>query len=81
MAGPAPDVAAILATRLEVLSAIERIRRFPSAWHPLSESVRRCQLKRFPYGLIYVASDPEVLIVAVACLHRRPDYWRNRRKS
>jgi plasmid stabilization system protein ParE len=66
---------------LEVLSAIERIRHHPKAWHPLSENTRRCRLKRFPYGLIYEADDAEVLIIAVANLHRRPDYWRKRRSG
>ena len=66
---------------LEVLSAIERIRHYPKAWHPLSENTRRCQLKRFPYGLIYATDETEVLILAVANLHRRPGYWRNRHTS
>jgi len=38
---------------LEAVAAIERIRQFPDAWHPLGERVRRCRLRRFPYGLIY----------------------------
>ena len=66
---------------LEVLSAIERIRQYPKAWHPLTENTRRCQLKRFPYGLIYEADEAEVLIIAMAHLHRRPGFWRNRRTS
>ena len=41
----------------EVLSAIERIRQYPKAWHPLSENTRRCRLKRFHYGLIYAAGS------------------------
>jgi toxin ParE2 len=64
---------------LEVLSAIERTRQYPNAWHPLTENTRRCQLKRFPYGLIYAADESEILIIAVANLHRRPLYWRDRR--
>lgn len=67
---------------LETIAAIDRIRRFPLAWHPLSESTRRCRLRRFPYGLIYHHDEKgEVLIVAVAHLHRRPDYWRERIKT
>jgi toxin ParE2 len=66
---------------LEVLSALARIRQYPKAWHSLTENTRRCQLKRFPYGLIYEADEAEVLIIAVANLHRRPSYWRNRRTS
>lgn len=63
---------------LETMAAIERIRRFPDAWHPLDEHVRRCRLRRFPYGLVYSATDGDILIVAVAHSHRRPDYWRDR---
>lgn len=65
---------------LEAVAAIDRIRRFPKGWHPLSENVRRCRLRRFPYGLIYHADENGILIVAVAHLHRRPDYWRDRLK-
>ena len=66
---------------LEAVATIDRIRRFPQAWHPLGESTRRCRLRRFPYGLIYHEDKGEVLIVAVAHSHRRPDYWRDRVKA
>jgi toxin ParE2 len=65
---------------IEVLSAVDRITRFPEAWHPLDEDVRRCRLSRFPYGLIYTVEQGEILVLAVAHLHRRPDYWRDRVK-
>ena len=63
---------------LEVVAAIDRIRRFPAGWHPLGEDLRRCRLRRFPYGLIYHADENEILVIAVAHSHRRPSYWRNR---
>jgi len=66
---------------LEAVAAIERIRQFPDAWHPLDQNVRRCRLRRFPYGLIYHADETGVLVVAVAHTHRRPDYWRDRLKG
>ena len=59
---------------IEAVAAIERIRRFPQGWHPLSENVRRCRLRRFPYGLIYHPAVDELVIVAVAHSHRRPSY-------
>jgi plasmid stabilization system protein ParE len=65
---------------IEVLSAADRIVRFPEAWHPLSEGVRRCRLSRFPYALIYTIDTGDILVLAVAHLHRRPDYWRDRLK-
>lgn len=65
---------------IEAVAAIERIRRFPQGWHPLSENVRRCRLRRFPYGLIYHPAVDELVIVAVAHSHRRPSYWHDRLK-
>jgi plasmid stabilization system protein ParE len=65
---------------IEVLSAADRIARFPDAWHPLGEGIRRCRLSRFPYGLIYTLDNDDILVLAVAHLHRRPDYWRDRLK-
>jgi toxin ParE2 len=66
---------------IEVLSAVDRISIFPDAWHPLDVDVRRCRLSRFPYGLIYAVDEGDILVLAVAHLHRRPDYWRDRLKS
>jgi toxin ParE2 len=63
---------------IEVLSAADHIVRFPEAWHPLGEGVHRCRLSRFPYGLIYTIDNGDILVLAVAHLHRRPDYWRDR---
>jgi hypothetical protein len=34
--------------------------------------------ERFPYGIIYELSEDEIVIIAVAPLHREPEYWRSR---
>lgn len=65
---------------LEALAAIDRIRRFPDAWHPLGAEIRRCRLRRFPYGLIYTLDHDDVLILAIAHTSREPGYWRDRLK-
>jgi plasmid stabilization system protein ParE len=64
----------------EVWSAIERIEQYPEAWQPISPRAHRCQTHRFPYGVIYQIREKEgeTLIVAIAHLHRKPSYWRNR---
>jgi len=66
---------------IEALSAADRATRFPEAWNPLEVGVRRCRLSRFPYALIYTVEEGEILVLAVAHLHRRPDYWRDRVKQ
>jgi plasmid stabilization system protein ParE len=58
---------------IEVLSAVNRVSLYPEAWHPLDEEVRRCRLNRFPFGLIYTVDNDDILVLAVAHLHRRPD--------
>jgi plasmid stabilization system protein ParE len=64
---------------VEFLRTIQLIERHPQGWHPLSHNTRRCRLRRFPYGVIYNSPDAQdILIVAVAHLHRRPGYWQDR---
>ena len=63
---------------IEALAAFERIKQFPKAWHPYTENTRRCQTRRFPYGIVYQVLESEILIVAVANLHKRPGYWSDR---
>ena len=60
---------------IEALEAADRIRAFPQGWTPFHRGMRRCRLQRFPYGLIYLVEGDSILIVAVANLHRLPDYW------
>ena len=63
---------------LEVTAAIDRITEFPAAWQTVDVELRRCQLSRFPYALVYAEDGDGVLIVAVSHLHRRPENWQRR---
>jgi hypothetical protein len=62
----------------EVLNVLDRIGKYPEAWQSFSKRTRRCQTRRFPYGIIYQIRKDEILIVAIANLHRKPDYWKDR---
>jgi toxin ParE2 len=66
---------------VEALHALDRIKHFPQAWHPFTDVTRRCQLRRFPYGIIYQTLDAEILVIAVANLHRNPEFWKDRIKE
>ena len=59
----------------EVYAAIGRISEYPEAWHTLSQNTKRCLVNRFPYGVIFQVKCGLLRIIAVANLHRRPDYW------
>jgi mRNA-degrading endonuclease RelE of RelBE toxin-antitoxin system len=57
------------------------IKVYPNGWQQLSNKVRRCLIKSFPYGIIYQVREEEIIIVAVASLHRKPNYWTKRLKN
>jgi hypothetical protein len=57
---------------------VGRIEAHPDAWQPLSANTRRCRTRKFPYGVIYQNRAGEILIVAVAHLHRKPGHWSDR---
>ena len=59
----------------EVYNAVKRIADNPMAWAELSKRTRRCLVSRFPFGIIYQIRDHEILVLAVAHLHRKPGYW------
>jgi plasmid stabilization system protein ParE len=64
--------------RAEVAAAVERIVAFPEAWTTVSPRTRRCQLHRFPYGVVYQVRPDRILVISVMHLRRRPGYWQDR---
>ncbi len=63
---------------LETPKVLKLIEQFPQAWHPLTAEIRRCRLKRFPYGVVYTLDAADILVLAEAYQHRKPGYWRDR---
>jgi len=64
----------------EVQRTVYRIAEYPTAYQQLGPSTRRCLITKFPYGLIYQykQNTNEIIVVAIAHLHRKPDYWSSR---
>ena len=65
---------------LEVYSTIQRSVQFSKAWAVLEGEIRRSLVNRFPYGILYSKEQEGIFVVAVMNLHRKPDYWKNRKK-
>lgn len=63
---------------VESVKVFRLIEQHPDAWHPMTAAIRRCRFARFPYGVIYTSDDQGVLVIAIAHLHRKPVYWRER---
>jgi hypothetical protein len=59
----------------ELDRAARRIAMFPTSCPEIEADLRRCLLARFPFGLIYGIDGLNVVVVAVAHLHREPRYW------
>ena len=62
----------------EVKQAIKRIIQYPEAWSPLSKTTRHCQVKEFPYSVIYCLRKDELLVVAIMHSRREPENWKQR---
>ena len=63
---------------LRVRDAKRSILLYPLAAPLIEKRVRRFILSGFPYDLIYVAFEDEILIVAFAHHSRLPHYWKSR---
>lgn len=60
---------------------VERVAARPLAFSgvPRVPSVRRAQLRRFPFSLLFRLLAGDVIeVLAVAHMRRRPGYWRRR---
>lgn len=64
---------------LEIQRTLDRIEKFPQAWPQLSKNTRRCRVIAFPYGIIYQLKEKEIFVIAVMNLHRKPNYWTDRK--
>lgn len=62
--------------------AIALIVERPVAWQRDSvvsgREIRRFVMRRFPFSIVYYATDDIIQVVAVAHGKRRPGYWRER---
>ncbi len=58
--------------------SVKLIASFPTLYEQISKDIRRCIMNRFPYGIIYGVDDNEIIIIAVAHLKRKPNYWVDR---
>lgn len=61
-----------------VLSSIARIQTYPNLGRLIKRNFRSIPTRTFPYNLIYVVLDDELIIHAVAHQSRKPEYWIDR---
>jgi plasmid stabilization system protein ParE len=59
-------------------SAVESIQGNPHQYQLVYGKARRAMLERFPYALIYVASEHELIVAACFHCSRDPKRWQSR---
>ena len=62
----------------ELNLVFQRIAESPQQFPRLEDDVHRALLRRFPYGVYFLAESEEVKVFAVLHLHRQPDMWKSR---
>lgn len=63
---------------IEFERAVLRLRESPLRWPTYRHGTRKARLRRFPFAIVYRVGTDDIQVIAVAHLHRRPGYWRNR---
>ncbi|WP_293161759.1 hypothetical protein [Okeania sp. SIO2C9] len=53
---------------------------YSTCWPVIDEDIRRCLMRKFPYGILYTIEDNFILILAVMHCSREPGYWKDRVK-
>ncbi len=65
----------------EVKKALIRIREYPLAWPIEKGEILRYIMHKFPYKILFSIENELILIIAIAHLHRKPNYWIDRKKN
>ena len=58
--------------------ALEQIAQFPESGRLVRGEIRRILTRRFPYGLLYIVGDGEVVVLGCFHLRRDPSVWSSR---
>ena len=64
--------------RESVEGAVQLATSFPFAGSPHKHGTRRVFPKKFPFSIVYLVGEHEIVILAVAHFKRSPGYWKNR---
>ena len=62
----------------EFESVLRRIQAHPEAWTPVSQRLRRCMFRVFPYAVLYCIASDELIVSAVMDLRAGPGELQNR---
>ena len=67
--------------RKAATTAFQRSSEFPLPGKPGVANTRRILVEGFPFAVVVIADDTEIVVHAVAHLSREPEYWLGRLPS
>ena len=59
---------------------IRYIEATPTSWRKVGRHTRRINITRFPFLLLYVCDEKDIVITCIAHQHRDPEYYTGRIK-
>ncbi len=62
----------------EVRRALRNLQKFPTMGSIEKADIRRYILHKFPYKILYSNEEKYIYVIAIAHMHREPNYWLNR---
>jgi toxin ParE1/3/4 len=75
-ADQAPDLD--LAFRDELDHTLLQMRTYPAGFPMVHESIRRANLRRFPYSVFYVERRDHLFLLGIVHQSRSPSFWKRR---
>jgi len=60
------------------LHTVQYIKAQPDIWRQVGTHSRRANIKRFPFFILYIHDNQDILITCIAHQHRDPEYYTNR---
>lgn len=59
-------------------ATVASVQRNPLHYPRVHKNVRRALLRRFPYSLVFVATDQEIVVLSCAHWRQDPSRWQDR---
>lgn len=63
---------------LRIDAALSSVQRNPRQYPLIHQEVRRCLVRRFPYGILFLVEDKRIVVLAVFHAKRDPRSWQER---
>jgi plasmid stabilization system protein ParE len=61
-----------------VRDQVRKLAKHPTWYLKESDDIYKVYVPRFPYKILYTTEEDEMVIWAIAHMHREPRYWQNR---